>query len=51
MEAMKEILEVINRSLEGTQFRDQIDGFFKYLLYSAISLLFLEALIRIKLHA
>ncbi len=33
MEAMKEILEVINRSLEGTQFKDEIDGFFRYGLF------------------
>jgi hypothetical protein len=32
MEAMKEILEVINRSLEGTQFKDRIDGFFRFFI-------------------
>lgn len=29
MEAMKEILEVINRSLEKTEFKNHIDQFFK----------------------
>lgn len=29
MEAMKEILEVINRSLEKTEFKNYIDQFFK----------------------